>query len=357
MDTKVGSPLMSESASSSMVPAEESVLLSDGRTLSYSQCGDFTSSKVIIFFHGVFGIGVAENAELYQRLGYRSICPTLPGWGTSSPWPKALPLSAFAADIAVLLRHAMGDVPLHTLVVGGGSYGTVWAYSVAANKPPEGFPRLPEGVVKGLLILGGFSPFREHVGYTEQMTWLNWLTVSRPSLYFPLRLLHPFAGRLIASKVKGNIEGSLQMLRQIITGPKAMTAQERKEVEDWAKSNGSDFEQWEWKMARNMSLSLLHTMEGYYLVPHLLNADWGFKLGDIRIGDPAEHPTIQNVPDKLPPVVIVGAQRDHLAPLPLQRYVARNIPGAQLLELPGNHISVITAVANLITALVTNIRD
>lgn len=350
--------LSSKSRTPLVLPDEESILLPDGRLLSFTQCGDMTSSNVIIFFHGVFGVGVAENSNFYQKLGYRSICPSLPGWGTSSPWPRSLPLSAFASDISFLLNFVMGDVPLKTLVIGGGSYGTVWAYSVAANKPPDLMKKIePRNCIKGLLILGGFSPFREHKGCTEQMTWLNWLTVSRPATYFPLRYLHPFAGLLISSKIKGNIDGSLVLLRQILTGPKAMTSEEKNDVEAWAQQNGSSFADWEYKMARNMSLSLLHTLEGYDFVPTLINADWGFKLEDIKIGmpSPTQLAPIHDVPAVLPSVVVVGAQRDHLSPLPLQRYVAEHIPGAQLIELPGNHISVVTNVTNLIAAVIAGI--
>jgi len=355
MDSKAEAPLISEAKFSQSLPGEESVLLPDGRTLSYSQSGDLTSSRIILFLHGVFGVGVADHSAFYQKLGYRCLCPTLPGWGTSSPWPRSLPLSAYASDISFLLKHVMAETPLRDLVLGGGSYGTIWAYAAAANKPPAHLAKIePEGIIKGLLILGGFSPFKEHKGYTEQMTWMNWFTVSRPSLWWPLRLIHPLVGRVIASKVKGNIDGSLTVLRQIITGPKAMKPEERNAVETWARGNGSSFEEWEWKMARNMSLSLLHYMDGYSLVPTMLNADWGFKLHEIQIGRPNAAqllPTLHTVPLILPPVVVVGAQRDHLCPLPLQRYVAAQIPGAQLIELPGNHISVVTALSDLVTAL------
>lgn len=262
---------------------ECSIVLNDGRVLFYSSGGIYSSSNVFIGLHGVFGIGETTTGmhEFLKEKGWKGLAPTLPGWGKSSPFPKELPLSAYVSDIAQLVKHAVGD-KVKRIIVMGGSYGSIWSYSVAANNPPAGFDKLPAGTLCGLLVLGGFSPFKEDQNYSEGMTWLNWLTVGRPGLYRPLKYLHPLVGWLIQKKVAGNIDGARQLLRGILTGSSAMNASERRDIEEWCSRNNSTFEEWETSMARNMSRSVSETLEGYHSVPRLLNSDWGFKVEEIR---------------------------------------------------------------------------
>ena len=64
-----------------------------------------------------------------------------------------------------------------------------------------------------------------------------------------------------------------------------------------------------------------------------------------------------DIPPVLPPVVIAGALRDHLAPIAMQRYVASCIPGALLMELEGNHISAITSMLSMLKAMIAGIEQ
>jgi hypothetical protein len=243
------------------------------------------------------------------------------------------------------------------LVFFGGSYGSVWAFACAANAPPDAATRIePASCIRGLLVMGSFSPFAEHAGHTEGMSWVNWLTVSWPGLWPPLSWIHPTVGRLIRWKVAGNVDASIGMLRKILTGPGAMTPQERAAMEQWCVANGTTFAAWERNMAKGMALSVLHTLDGYNSVPAILNSDWGFRLSDIHILQtvPAV-PVLHAVPAALPAVVVAGALRDHLAPLAMGRWVATQIPGAQMLELEGNHISAITELNSIIAAMLNGL--
>eukprot|EP00727_Mastigamoeba_balamuthi_P005444 m51a1_g1519 hypothetical protein (361) ;mRNA; r:431467-432798 len=352
------------SASSDATGPERTLTLSDGRLLAYAVGGDLTSARVVLTLHGVFGVGSvsAHVSRFFARMGWRCVAPTLPGWGRSSPFPRGLPVSAYAADVQELLAHEVG-APTHVLFFGG-SYGSIWAYACAANSPPDPERRIqPAESVRGLLVLGGFSPFREHEGYTEGMTWLNYVTVGRPGQYWPLSALHPLVGRVLQRRLATGVPAALELLRTILTGPKAMTGDERDEVRAWAERCGTTFDEWEAEMAANMHLSVRETLEGYRDTPRVINADWGFELEDISIPGAGEErrETLKlrggtDIPAVLPPVVIAGALRDHLAPIAMQRYVASRIPGAQFVELQGNHISGITSLLPMLQAIITGIE-
>ncbi|KAI9344360.1 Alpha/Beta hydrolase protein [Obelidium mucronatum] len=356
------------------LPDEKFFTLSDGRTLAYTETGDFTSRKLFIGFHGVFGVGAVSphHNQFYASRGWRCISPSVPGWGRSSPFPSNLPLCAFASDIAQLIRHLVPPpTQSHALYSGvthlvffGGSYGSLWAYACAANMPPSHMQRIePASAIRGLLVMGGFSPFRDHEGHTEGMSWLNYLTVGRPGQYFPLSLIHPFVGGIIQSKIAGKMDGSLEILRQILTGPKAMNPEERAAMETWVATFGQTFEEWERFMARNMALSVLHTLDGYSAVPRIINSDWGFRMSEILVAGATvgnsshQRDSISIVPSVLPPVVIAGALRDHLAPIAMQRWVASQIPGAQFIALEGNHISGIISMLSMVSGLLAGIAE
>jgi len=355
-------------ASTLSVPGEKTLVLSDGRTLAYSCGGQETSTKVVITLHGVFGVGSCDRHldHTFTELGWRCISPTLPGWGRSSPWPKDVPIAAFVADMQELLAHEVGK-PTHILVFGG-SYGSVWAYVVAANKPPAGFKQIePSGAIRGLCILGGFSPYADDDGYAaalQGMTTMNWLTVGRPGKSIFLGWILPLFGRFMRNKlVSGGHAAGLEIIRSILTGPDAMKPEERAEIEAWAVDCGTTFETWESDMARNTVLSVRDTFEGFRVTPHVINSDWGFSLDGIVIPGAGtdKRPSLtlagrNDLPETLPPVVIGGALRDHLAPIAMQQWVAAHIPGAQMLEMQGNHIAGVILVLPIFKAMIHGIE-
>lgn len=423
-------------AASLSVPGEQLLTLSDGRTLAFASGGEESSRKIFLGLHGVFGVGAVDawSSRAFADLGWRCISPTLPGWGRSSPWPSGRPVAAFTADVQELLSHAVcGGSPTHILVFGG-SYGSVWAYAVAANRPPAGVRAIhPASAIRGLAILGGFSPYADDGGYAaalDGMTTLNWLTVGRPGRSMWLSWIHGLAGRAIRSQVvSGGLEGGRSLIRRILTGPGAMTPEERAAMEAWAAANGTTLEAWETTMARNVVLSVRDTLAGYAATPEIINSHWGFDLAEIRIPGAAGAPAVAgeaaatssgaaaaapgpdakaaglasavvgaaaeaaaaspastpaaggaglaaslaapaarvsrpplalaspaDVPPTLPPVVIGGGLRDHLAPIAMQRWVAARIPGAQMVELQGNHISGITCLLPMLRAMVRGIE-
>jgi pimeloyl-ACP methyl ester carboxylesterase len=89
------------------VTGESVITLADGRALAFTQGGDLTSRRVFVALHGVFGVGQQSDSsgllQLFASRGFRSVSPTLPGWGRSSPYPAGRPLCAYASDIRELL--------------------------------------------------------------------------------------------------------------------------------------------------------------------------------------------------------------------------------------------------------------
>ena len=355
-------------AASLAVPNERTMTLPDGRTLAYACAGDQQSLKVVVLLHGVFGVGNIEEASGRQMaaLGWRQLAPTLPGWGRSSPWPAGAPLADFAGDVQALLHHVLdGAAPTH-LVFFGGSYGSLYAYACAANR---GARRIePAGAVRGLLVLGGFSPYADDDGYAaalQGMTTLNWLTVGRPSQRAITNWIHPLVGRMLRNKlVSGGLNAGLDTIRMILTGPRAMKPEERAVVTEWAEAMGTTFDAWEASMARNAVLSVRDTLEGYCVVPQIINSAWGFAVGDIAVpnaGADTPRPPLAitsrlDVPAVLPPFVVGGALRDHLAPIAMQRWVAAHIPGALMVEFQGNHIAGITSLFPLLAGIIRGIE-
>jgi hypothetical protein len=119
-------------------------------------------------------------------------------------------------------------------------------------------------------------------------------------------------------------------------------------------------------MARNVVLSVRDTLEGYYITPRIINENWGFQLRDICVAEPGPPPSppatlalssAADVPRSLPGVVVVGALRDHLAPIAMQRWVAAQVPGALMVEMAGNHIAGITALLPLVAAMIRGIEE
>ncbi len=77
--------------------------LKDGRQLSYAKYGQ-QDGYPIIFLHGSPGSRIAVEEEIYSHLGVEIIYPERPGYGYSSPNPKAS-FKSWADDIVSLLDH------------------------------------------------------------------------------------------------------------------------------------------------------------------------------------------------------------------------------------------------------------
>lgn len=107
---------------------EQTILLSDGRTLGFAEYGDLQGTPAFVF-HGnpgarYDGFGLADIAK---RLNIRIICPDRPGYGLSS-FQHDRKLGDYPGDISQLAKH-LGIARYHVIgQSGGGPYAVACAY-------------------------------------------------------------------------------------------------------------------------------------------------------------------------------------------------------------------------------------
>ncbi|CAF1673304.1 unnamed protein product, partial [Adineta ricciae] len=318
------------------LPGEKYVTLSDGRQLAYTETGDTSSDKIIIFFHGVFGVGDSSiETKLYQDIGYHFIAPTLPGWGNSSPWPENQSISKYPNDIHQLLASLKkNDYKNLRITVAGGSYGTVFAqicFGTSTDVMPEA------NNVESLLICSSFSPFKYHREYTTGMSWLNYFGVGMPAIYFPS--IRRLMGSFIQKKTR-NIDEAKNFLRTHIFDQ--MDNEEKTKLRKWEEERNKPSEWVLNVMARNMCLSISKTIIGFNTVAHVLHEDWGF--------DPQKLPSL---PKRK--VLIIAGKEDKLAHMEMSTYLAESYPNAELRILDGGHLASFYEINEIIKNWLTNL--
>ena len=333
--------IMSQSLASSLsndlqVPDEKYVTLSDGRQLAYTEQGDINSNKIIIFFHGVFGVGDSSTEKkLYQDIEYHFIAPTLPGWGNSSPWPENQPILNYPNDIHQLLLSLKKDDNANLrITVAGGSYGAAFAQICFGTSTDI----MPEVVnVKSLIVCSGFSPFKYHTGYTTGMSWLNYFAVGMPAIYFPS--IRKLMGSFIQRKVH-NIDEAKTFLREHIFDQ--MDDEEKAKLHKWEEERNKPSGWVLETMARNMCLSISKTMAGFDTVAQVLHSDWGF--------DPKQVPSS---PKRK--VLIIATKGDKIAHMEMSTYLVESYPNAELQILDGGHLASFFEIDEIIKNWLTNL--
>ncbi|CAF3558548.1 unnamed protein product [Rotaria sp. Silwood2] len=315
---------MEELAASSIsselqVPNEKYFLLSDGRQLAYTEQGDTNSNKIIIFFHGAFGVGDSPNENnCYKEIGYHFIMPTLPGWGNSSPWPKNQPISNYPNDIHQLLSSLKkNDNKNLRIVVAGGSYGSVFAqicFSTSTDIMPEIIN------IQSLIVLSGFSPFKYHKKYTTGMSWSIYFAIGSPGIHF--HFISKLVGSYIQKKAR-NIEEVKKFVRKKFFDQ--MSDEDKAKLRKWEEEYNKSAEWAIDMMSRNIYLSISKTMAGFNDMPRVLHSDWGF--------DPKK---LSSSPKRK--VLIVATQGDEISPMEMSTYLVETYPNAEMKILSGGHL-------------------
>ncbi|UJR12285.1 hypothetical protein I4U23_016462 [Adineta vaga] len=332
---------MSESLVSSIstdlqVPGEKYLTLLDGRQLAYTEQGDTNSNKIMIFFHGVFGVGDSSpDGNPYRQIGYHSISPTLPGWGNSSPWPEDQPISNYPNDIhQLLLSLKKNDDKNLSITVGGGSYGAAFAQICFFTSTDI----MPEVVnVKSLVLCSGFSPFKYHRTYTTGMSWSNYIAVGGPAIYFPY--IRRLLGSFLQKKAR-NIDEAKNFLRENIFDQ--MDDEEKAKLHKWEeernKSSGWVLE----TMARNMCISISKSMVGFNTVAQVLHSDWGY--------DPTKVPRL---PKRK--ILIITTKGDKIAHMEMSTYLAETYPNTELRIIDGGHLASFFEINEIMKDWLTNL--
>lgn len=303
--------------------AEKQLDLTGSRVLAYSESGNSSSSILVLFFHGVFGVGNASNpSRVLVDKNVHFVAPTLPGWGNSSPrLGEASYAAEFAADINALIEHLHPrDISLK-LYVGGGSYGTVPA-QMLYGLPFDIFP--PGRYLKGCLLLSPFSPFRWHEGYGKGLTWPNYIGVGPPTRFMPFRLFQRMAKFVLQGKLQ-TAEKAESFIRETLFNH--MGEEELAAFTHWKAKQGKEEGQVEREFGENAMKSVHKTWEGFMEVADVAHSDWGFR------------------PDRLDdnhasrPVLIVAAAGDKVAPDDMAKWLASTYKNAQLKSVEGGHLA------------------
>jgi hypothetical protein len=258
---------------------EQILPLANDRQVAYVSAGNPQSKTLVIFFHGMFGIGRASRHGPASSLATRNVhylAPTLPGWGLTSPsLPGVSFVETILVDMSALLSHlyptGLDDVDIH---VAGGSYGSVPA-QILFGASYELFPHGRR--IKGLLIMAGFAPFRLQEDYARGLSWESWVGVGPPAIVIPFKLVQQVLKLVIAPKLK-TVKSSEALARRILFD--VMGEDQRRRYADWRAADsvnrGTEPGILERQWGEMMHKSVQNTWAGYFDVVPVLHADWGF---------------------------------------------------------------------------------
>ncbi|KAJ7739987.1 Alpha/Beta hydrolase protein [Mycena maculata] len=311
---------------------EKYLTLIDGRTLAYGDTGDASSSLVVIFLHGVFGVGSASTSLspvlIEKKVHY--ITPTLAGWGYSSPRPSSKSYAAvLTSDMTELITHLHPDTHNLRIYVAGGSYGTVPA-QMLYGAPFDTFP-LGRNIV-GCLIAAPFSPFKWHKEYTQSMTWMNWFSVGPPSRILPFRPIQRMAVLGISMKMS-TVDEAEAFLRGLLFDSAA--PEERAAFAKWREAHGLEEGVFERQMASNMVKSISKSWAGFIEVADVIHSDWGFRPDSLD----EEHTLRRSI-------MVAASSDDDLGPH-MATWLRANYKNSSLKWVAGKHLSALYEMDNM----------
>ncbi|KDR83570.1 hypothetical protein GALMADRAFT_55067 [Galerina marginata CBS 339.88] len=312
-------------------PTEKFLDLQDGRSLAYSDNGDPSSSCLIIFFHGAFGVGNASHLQkILVEKNVHFVAPTLPGWGLSSSRPKDVPYHvSLATDIAQLIVHLHPHDLNLKIYIAGGSFGSVPA-QVLYGAPFDLFPFGRS--VAGCMVLAPFSPFKYHKDYTKSMTTPNYMAVGPPSQYIPFHLLPRLSSIYLKGKLQTVEKAEAFIRAQLFDN---MKEEEKAAFEKWREESGRKEEEVHRDFAQNMVRSVQETWDGYLEISDIIHGDWGFRPDTLD----EEH--------NRRPILIVGSEGDTMAPDAMAKWLAANYKNSHLRSINGGHLASLFHLADL----------
>jgi pimeloyl-ACP methyl ester carboxylesterase len=301
--------------------------LPDGRQIAFDTSGTPNSSKLVIFFHGMFGVGFAEDpSPALVEEGVFYITPTLPGWGNTSPSPVGMPFAqSVIADTAALVSHLYPDAnTIERIYIAGGSYGTVPA-QIVYGAPYNLFPYGAK--IHGLLLLAPFSPFRLHEGYAKVLPWETYMSVGPPAYYTPFDLLSRTVKLFFKTKL-ATIDGAESFARSVLFDN--MDEQEKEAYAHWREKRGAQPGTLERRFGEMIHKSVSQSWSGYSAVVPAIHSDWLF--------DPRSFPENHHGANR-GNVLVVYSPGDWRVPQALAKWIAANYPGGRLREMHGGHLS------------------
>jgi len=309
-------------------PTHESKLaLPGGRTLAYATSGNASSTTVLLYLHGAFTVGEASTfSRTMASKNIHRICPTLPGWGNTSPPPSSMPyIDCLTSDMTALLDHLYPergrDIKLY---VSGGSFGTVPAqmlYGAPYDKFPYG------RCIVGVLLMGSLTPFRYHKDYAKHMTWSNYIGVGPVSQWFPFNHIFVHLVRFVMEKKMSTVDNAEKFLRGFLFDK--MDEAEKEDFAQWRAKEGIAEGETERRFAANAVCSVAKSWEGFKLMSSVLHSDWGFE------------PSALDDEHSRPFVMLVTCTGDKETPEAWTQYLAASYRNTKVKTLRGGHIGVL----------------
>lgn len=277
---------------------DKRLLLPDDRSLAYADNGNTSSLTVILYLHGPFSVGDASRLSLFlESKKVHLVCPSLPGWGLSSPVPDPTQYASFiASDMSVLLKHLHPDYSNLKLFICAHSFGCVAAQILYAAS----YALFPYGrCITGLVLLDPLSPPHCHKNYWRFLSWQSYFLTGPPSRLVPFNALAVLAKFAIESKLQSEA-GAESFVRGFIL-PMNTEEDETEEAIQWREDNGLVEGQYEREITRNAMYSVASTWQGFLEIPQIYHSGWAGFCPDL-LDD--EH--------SRPPVTIIASNGENV---------------------------------------------
>lgn len=290
-----------------MAAGDKTITLTDGRTLAYTEHGDF-SGRPVIFLHGNPGSRLMRHPDegIAYSLGVRVITPDRPGYGLSDYQPERTLLD-MPDDIAQLADQLGLEKFAIFGVSAGGPYVAACAY------------KMPEYIGQAAIVSGAAPMNREgaYEGMNDRMQ-----AAFQMSARYPVWLLQP----LIALGTRMALRDPEKTLADTV----ATLSQEDQQVLAQPAIR-KQVMQYRAEATRN-------GVKGIVREAKILVSPWGFPLEDIR-----------------PEVHLWYWEDDDSVPVQMGRYLEQRIPNAVPHFLPGGgHFSWVTFWREILEALVAD---
>ena len=304
--------------------AEEKYLdLPGGRRLAYAENGNPSSSTLIIFFHGTFGVGAVDTLQKYLvEKDVHFVAPTLAGWGKTSPRNKDIPFHVgLASDTTALIDHLRPVKEGLKIYIAGGSFGTVPAQMLYGAS----FDIFPSGRnVVGCMVMAPLSPFKLHKDYTKSMTMLNYIGVGPPSQYIPFNLVRRLGSVVFKNKLN-TPEKAEAFVRQVVFDK--MGEEEKAEFAKWREERGKVEGQVEREFGQTVMRSVQETWVGFIETADVIHGDWGFA------------PNALDEEHNSRPILLVTSEGDTMAPDAMAKWLAENYKNGHYRSVNGGHLA------------------